>query len=160
MVDFLFRRIIILIVLVHILLYKPLLNWVGLDNKLIWSQITDNALWISAITEFSGFLIGVLSLLFLAVNIKVLLSEPLLYFDVGSWGSLLDFGIAHHGVSGAIPIVTHFSVELARVAYFLGVFHFFETMLHLDALVNVFNLMQDFGWNLIAALKNFKRLVL
>ena len=90
-------------------------------------------------------MIGVLSLLFLAVNIKVLLSEPLLYFDVGSRGSLFDFGIAHHGVSGAIPIVTHFSVELARVTYFLGVFHFFETMLHLDALVNVFNLMQDFG---------------
>lgn len=90
-------------------------------------------------------MVGVLTLLFLAVNIKVLLSEPLLYFYIASWGSFFDFGIAHHLVSGAVSIVTHFSVELARVTHFRGVFYFFVAMLQLDALVNVFDLMQDFG---------------
>ena len=159
MVDFLFRRI-ILVILVHILLYKALLNRIGLDNKLIWPQITDDALRISAIAQLPWLLIRVFSLLFLAVNIKILLSKPLFDFDVGPWGALLDFGIAHHRVGGAIPIVAHFSVELPRVAYFLRIFYFFETMLHLDALVYVFYLVQDFGWNLIAALEDFKRLVL
>ena len=101
----------------------------------------------------------------MAVNVKVLLSESLLDFYLNSGGNFLDFGIAYHRILWTLAIIAHFTIELPRIANWydidiLFLLNFLNTGLNLDALIDVFYLMEDLGRNLIAAVQYFERLVL
>lgn len=135
-------------VLVHILLNQALLDWISFYYELVWAQIAYNTLRIPAVAQFPWILVRILLGFWLAVNVKVLLSKPLLNLDIGAWIRFLNFSIGDHNAGGTFPIIAHLPAELHRVAFF-AIFNQLELLLHLNARVDVFQLVEDFCWNLI-----------
>lgn len=154
----------LILILIHVLLYEPLLYRIGFNDKLVWPYVTHNALRIPAVAQLSLLLIWVFSflLLFLAVNVEILLSESLFNLYRSTRGWFLNLGIANHRIFGTITIITHFSVEMTGVSNLndlLFILNFLNTGLDLDTLIDVFNLVENLGWNLITTVEYFERLV-
>lgn len=147
------------VLVIFLVLVDILLDWISFDNKFIWSQIANDGLGVSAVAQFSIVLLiriffGLM--FFLAVNVKVLLCEPLINFYRHVGGSFFGSLIYHWGVSRNLPIIAHFSMKLPwDTLFFLDFLH---ARFHLNALIYIFNLLEDFSWNLISAIYLFETL--